>query len=152
MRSHPLEIGRTFGITMDHGDDFFTALTDFCHANQVTQGYIPAFIAGFATVKIVGTCEKLDNPAAPVWSHVHLENVEAHGAGTVAYNPDEDRIEPHIHISAGLKTHSAIGHTSHLLDAQVLFLTEMIFVEIIGPTMRRRPNAELFDIPLLRYG
>jgi predicted DNA-binding protein with PD1-like motif len=152
MRSHLLEIGRTFGITMDHGDDFFTALADFCRANDVTQGYIPAFIAGFATVKIVGTCEKLEDPAAPVWSHVYLENVEAHGAGTVAFNAEKDRIEPHIHVSVGLKAHSALGHTSHLLDAQVLFLTEMIFVEVAAPTMRRRRDPHLFDVPLLTYG
>jgi hypothetical protein len=29
---------------------------------------------------IVGTCDKLDNPAAPVWSKVHLTNAEALGA------------------------------------------------------------------------
>lgn len=152
MRSHRLDLGRTFGITMDHGDDFFTALADFCRTNQVTQGYIPTFIAGFATVKIVGTCQKLDDPAAPVWSHVYLENVEAHGTGTVAFNPDEGRIEPHVHVSVGLKAHSALGHTSHLLDAEILFLTEMIFVEVAAPAMRRSRSPQLYDVPLLTFG
>lgn len=152
MRSHELELGRTFGVTFDHGADFFPALTEFCKANNIRQGYIPFFLAGFTTVKIVGTCEKLEDPGAPVWSHVHLANVEAHGGGTVAYNPDDDKIEPHIHVSVGLKAHSATGHTSHLLEARIQFLTEMIFVEVAGPPMRRNRNPRLYDVPLLTYG
>ena len=41
----------------------FGTLTAFCTANNVCQGYISMFIAGFVTAEIVGTCEKL---AAPV--------------------------------------------------------------------------------------
>ncbi|MGH2379791.1 MAG: PPC domain-containing DNA-binding protein [Candidatus Limnocylindria bacterium] len=151
MRSHELTIGRTFGVAFDHGDDFFPALAEFCRANNVRQGYIPTFIAGFAEVKIVGTCEQLADPQAPVWSHVGLTNVEAHGSGTVAYNPEEDTIEPHIHVSVGLKEHSATGHTSHLLGARVQFLTEMLFVEIARPDMRRTPNTNLYQVPLLHF-
>lgn len=152
MCSHELTLGRTFGVVFDHGDDFFPALAQFCRTNNVQQGYIPFFLAGFATVKIVGTCEQLEDPQAPVWSHVYLTNVEAHGGGTVAYNPDDDSIRPHIHISVGLKEHSATGHTSHLLDAKIQFLTEMVFVEILRPTMRRHRNPDLYDVPLLTYG
>ena len=42
------------------------------------------FLAGFEKAEIVGTCEKLEDPNAPVWSKVHLENVEAIGCGTIA--------------------------------------------------------------------
>ena len=56
MRSHELSLGRTFGVAFDHGEDFFTALAEFCQANGVRQGFIPMFIAGFAEVDIVGTC------------------------------------------------------------------------------------------------
>lgn len=151
MRSHQLQIGRTFGITFDHGDDFFTALADFCYQNNVTQGIIPSFIAGFAEVNIVGTCAKIDNPDAPLWDSVYLTNAEAMGAGTVAYNPDENKIEPHIHVSVGLKERSAVAHTSHLLQARVLFLTEMMFVEVEQPRMRRDRDPDLYDVPLLRW-
>jgi predicted DNA-binding protein with PD1-like motif len=152
MRSHELTIGRTFAVAFDHGDDFFPALGAFCRENGVQQGYIPFFIAGFAEVKIVGACEKLDDPQAPVWSHVHLTNAEAVGAGTVAYNPETEAIEPHIHVAVGLKERSATGHTSHLLDARVQFLTEMVFVEVTAPTMRRQRNPQLYDVPLLNFG
>jgi predicted DNA-binding protein with PD1-like motif len=151
MRSHELTLGRSFAVAFDHGEDFFDALTDFCRTNHVRQGYIPMFIAGFKDVDIVGTCAKLQDPQAPVWTSVHLTNVEALGAGTLAYDETEDRVLPHIHVTVGLKEHSATAHTSHLQHARVQFLTEMILIEVTAPQLRRRPNPNLYDVPLLRF-
>ncbi|MFG1897618.1 PPC domain-containing DNA-binding protein [Micromonospora zamorensis] len=152
MRSHDLTPGRMIGVTFDHGEDFFTALADACRANGIRHAYIPVFIAGFSTVEIVGTCQRLDDPQAPVWDRVHLTNVEALGGGTIAYDDAHDQSAPHIHISVGLKEHSATGHTSHLLAATVQFLTETLIIEIAAPVMRRIPEASLYDVPLLRIG
>ncbi|HET9117885.1 MAG TPA: DUF296 domain-containing protein [Pseudonocardiaceae bacterium] len=152
MRSHELTPGRTFGIVFDHDDDFFDTLTAFCTINNVRQGYIPMFIAGFAEAEIVGTCEKLADPGAPVWSKVHLTNVEALGCGTLGYDPEAGRVLPHIHTSLGLKERSALGHTSHLFSARVQFLVEMLLVEITAPTMLRSQEPALYDVPLLRFG
>ena len=151
MRSHELTLGRSFAVAFDHGEDFFTALTDFCHTNNVRQGYIPMFIAGFSEVDIVGTCTKLDDPHAPVWSSVHLTNVETLGGGTLAYDDTENKVLPHIHVTVGLKEHSATGHTSHLQQARVQFLTEMILTEVTEPNLHRRPNPGLYDVPLLHF-
>jgi len=41
MRSRDLTPGRMLGVTFDHGDDFFHALTDVCRSNGIRQGYIP---------------------------------------------------------------------------------------------------------------
>ena len=117
MHSHQLVTGRTFGFRFDPGERFFPALEEFCSANEVRSGYIPMFIAAFAEADIVGTCDKLDNPGAPVWSKVHLTNAEALGCGTIAWDPAAGRILPHVHAALGLKEHSANGYTSHLLDA-----------------------------------
>ncbi|RLK24671.1 putative DNA-binding protein with PD1-like motif [Micromonospora sp. M71_S20] len=152
MRSHDLTAGRMIGVVFDHGDDFFTALADACRAHGITQGYIPMFIAGLSRAKVVGTCQRLDNPDAPVWTHVDLANVEALGGGTIAWDNTAQRILPHIHITAGLKEHSATAHTSHLLEATVQFLTEMLIIEIDSPVMRRLPNADLYDVPQLSFG
>lgn len=152
MRSHDLTPGRMIGVTFDHGEDFFTALSDACRINGIRHGYIPVFIAGFSSVEIVGTCQRLDNPQAPLWDRVHLSNVEALGGGTIAYDEAEDRILPHIHVSVGLKEHSATGHTSHLLAATVQFLTEMLVTEVAAPTMRRVPDPTMYDVPLLQFG
>ena len=46
------------------------------------------FLAGFAEAEVVGTCEKLENSDAPVWSKVYLQNVEAFGCGTLANDRD----------------------------------------------------------------
>lgn len=152
MRSRELTLGRSFAVAFDHGEDFFTALATFCQDNGVRQGFIPAFIAGFRDVQLVGTCEKLDNPKAPVWTSVHLSNVEALGTGTLAYDHAHDRVAPHIHVSVGLKEHSATGHTSHLLTATVQFLTEMLIIEVTAPDMQRIPQPDLYDVPLLQFG
>ncbi|MEW1837513.1 DUF296 domain-containing protein [Nonomuraea angiospora] len=152
MRASELTTGRTFGVTFDHGDDFMTALAKFCSEHGIRQGYIPMFIAGFAEAEIVGTCEKLENPEAPVWTKVHLTNAEVMGCGTIAAAPENAGILPHIHVALGLKERSAVGHTSHLLSAQVQFLTEMLVVEILSPSMTRPRNPELYDVPLLTFG
>jgi predicted DNA-binding protein with PD1-like motif len=145
-------MGRTFAVHFDHGDDFYTALAEFCRTHQVRQGFIPMFIAGMRNVQLVGTCEKLENPDAPVWSQVHLENVEAVGGGTLAYDAGNDTVLPHIHVSVGLKAQSATAHTSHLLGAKIQFLTEMYLVEVTGPTLSRVRQPALFDVPLLTFG
>jgi predicted DNA-binding protein with PD1-like motif len=152
LHSSDLTIGRTIGVTFDHGEDFFTALAEACHAHHVQQGYIPMFIAGFAEARLVGTCDKLDDPKAPVWSAVHLTNIEALGGGTLAYDPGQQTIQPHIHVTAGRKEQAAIGSTSHLLSATVQFLTEMIIIEIAAPDMRRIPTPSLYQVPLLKFG
>lgn len=151
MRSHELTIGRTLGVVFDHGEDFYTALDGACRTHGIRQGYIPMFIAGLSSADIVGTCEHLDNPAAPVWSKVQLTNIEALGGGTLAYDPATDTIQPHIHITVGLKAHSATAHTSHLLAATVQFLTELIIVEVTEPRLRRPPRPDLYDVPILRF-
>ncbi|PSL51404.1 putative DNA-binding protein with PD1-like motif [Saccharothrix carnea] len=152
MRSHELTLGRSFGVAFDHGDDFFTELAAFCDQRQVRHAYIPSFIAGFSEVDIVGTCDKLQDPQAPVWSKVHLANVEAFGGGTLAYDEAGGKVHPHIHVSVGRKEHSAAGYTSHLLNARVQFLTEMLIIEIAQPALIRRRNANLYDVPQLHFG
>jgi predicted DNA-binding protein with PD1-like motif len=151
VRSHELTLGRSFGVAFDHGEDFFTALAEFCRANHLRQGYIPVFIAGFAEAEIVGTCGKLDDPQAPVWSSVHLTNIEALGGGTLAYDEASDAVRPYIHLTVGLKQHSALAHTSHLLNAKVQFLTEMLLIEVLAPQMRRVADSSLYDVPILQF-
>jgi predicted DNA-binding protein with PD1-like motif len=145
-------MGRTFAVHFDHGDDFFAALAEFCAEHDVRQGFIPMFIAGLREVQLVGTCERLENPDAPVWSSVHLENVEAIGGGTLAYDADTGTVRPHIHVSVGLKAQSATAHTSHLLGAKVQFLTEMYLVEVKSPGFTRVPRSDLYNVPLLSFG
>ena len=152
MHSHELTTGRTFGARFDPGEDFFPALENFCRDNGIRQGYIPMFLAAFAESDIVGTCDKLDDPAAPVWSKVHLTNAEALGCGTIAYDEQAGRIVPHIHTALGLKEHSAAGYTSHLLAARVQFLVGMILVEVTAPIMTRPADPGLYDVPRLVFG
>ncbi|GAA1713552.1 hypothetical protein GCM10009745_72320 [Kribbella yunnanensis] len=152
MRAAELTMGRTFAVHFDHGDDFYSALAEFCTQNDVRQGFVPMFIAGMRDVQLVGTCEMLEDPEAPVWSAVHLENVEAVGGGTLAYDEASGSVWPHIHVSVGLKSQSATAHTSHLLGARIQFLTEMYVVEVAGPRLSRERLADLYDVPVLKFG
>ena len=151
MQAAEVTPGRTFAVRFDHGEDFYTSLTDFCRTHNIRQGFIPMFIAGLRNVELVGTCERLENPEAPVWNSVHLEYVEALGGGTLAYDESTSELRPHIHVSVGLKTHSAAGYTSHLLGATVQFLTEMYVVEATTPAWTRRQIRDLYDVPLLTF-
>jgi predicted DNA-binding protein with PD1-like motif len=152
LRAAELTMGRTFVVNFDHGDDFYTALAEFCAEHDVRQGFIPMFIAGMRDVQLVGTCKKLEDPDAPVWSSVDLENVEAIGAGTLAYDEESNTVLPHIHVSVGLKAHSATAHTSHLLGAKIQFLTEMYLVEVSAPSFTRTRQPTMYDVPLLTFG
>jgi hypothetical protein len=116
VRSHELTLGRSFGVAFDHGEDFFTALAEFCRANHLRQGYIPVFIAGFAEAEIVGTCGKLDDPQAPVWSSVHLTNIEALRRWHVGLRRSERRrASPHPPDS---RTQAAQRPSAHQPPAQ----------------------------------
>jgi predicted DNA-binding protein with PD1-like motif len=152
MHSHELTAGRTFGLRFDPGESFFPALAEFCDSHHIRHGYIPMFLAAFAEADVVGACGKLDNPDAPVWSSVHLTNAEALGCGTIAYDQQAGRILPHVHVTLGLKERAADGCTSHLLDARVQFLVEMILVEVAAPAMTRPADPALYDVPRLSFG
>ncbi|WP_329484268.1 DNA-binding protein [Kribbella sp. NBC_01484] len=151
MQAAEVTPGRTFAVRFDHGEDFYTSLAEFCRTRNIRQGFIPMFIAGLRNVELVGTCERLENPEAPVWSSVHLEYVEALGGGTLAYDDANSELNPHIHVSVGLKTHAAAGYTSHLLGATVQFLTEMYVVEATTPTWTRPRIRDLYDVPRLTF-
>jgi predicted DNA-binding protein with PD1-like motif len=152
VKASELTTGRTFGVTFEHGENFFSALTNFCVKHEVRQGYIPMFIGAFSQAEIVGACGPLTNPEAPVWERTSVQSVEALGGGTLAFDDEAGSIAPHIHLPVGPKAASAEGRTSHLLSATVQFLSELLIVEVVSPTMTRPRNHELFDVPLLTFG
>jgi predicted DNA-binding protein with PD1-like motif len=151
MHAHQLTTGRTFGLRFDPGEDF-PVLEEFCRGHGIRHGYIPMFLAAFAEAEVVGACDKLEDPAAPVWSKVHLTNAEAMGCGTLASDEQTGQFLPHIHTTLGLKERSAVGYTSHLLAARVQFLVEMILVEVTEPAMTRPSDPGLYNVPRLTFG
>jgi predicted DNA-binding protein with PD1-like motif len=145
VKSAELTLGRTFSVTFEHGEDFFSALREFCAINGVIQGYIPFFIAGMHEIVIVGTCEKVEDRNAPIWSKVYLENVEAVGAGTLAFDEETGQVSPHIHINVGEKTNSALARTSHLVNAIPSERVWPFNVRICPPIRALVPTSLLAD-------
>jgi hypothetical protein len=72
--------------------------------------------------------------------------VEAVGGGTIAYDTTQDRT---LHVSVGLKDHSATAHTIHPLSAKIQFLTVMMVIEVAGPSMGPDPDPTPQRISLL---
>ncbi|GAB3229403.1 hypothetical protein GCM10027447_22670 [Glycomyces halotolerans] len=151
MKLNALNIGRTVAVTFEHGEDFFKAVRSACEEAGIRQGYIPMFVAGMSEAELAGTCSKPEDPEAPVWSAVHLTNLEAVGAGSLAWDEEYGTVSPHIHLSVGTRQHGAVGYTSHLLRATVQFLTEMIIVEVTAPNATRIKNRSLYDVPVLTF-
>ncbi|MFF4648255.1 PPC domain-containing DNA-binding protein [Streptomyces sp. NPDC001389] len=156
MRSTKIDTSRTFMLALDHGEDFFTSLTAFCSEQGIRAGFIPSFVGGFSSARLVGSCKPLANPEAPLWEEITVETLEALGGGTLAWDTEQDCLAPHIHVAAGLKGDSADGRVSHLLGATVQFICEIPIVEVLGseggPGLTRRRAAELYDVPLLGFG
>jgi len=151
MPATALTLGRTIAASFEPGDDFLTELDTVCKDYGIRQGYLPMFIGAFTTASIVGTCKTVKDPAAPVWDQVQLEAVEAVGAGTLAWDPQLQKIAPHLHLSVGEKRRSATGYTSHLLGATVDFLAELIIQEVTAPQLLREPDSSMYNVPLLRF-
>src|SRR4051812_10114063 len=103
MRFARVQQDRSFALVLEDGEDFHSSVTRFCSEQNIRQGYIPMFLAGMRNARLVGTCDKIEDPNAPVWSNVYVENIEAIGCGTIA--TDRETAEPslHIHVSVGKK-------------------------------------------------
>ncbi len=158
MRTTAITVGRQVMVVLEHGEDFYTGLAEACAKYDIQSGYIPSFVGGFRTARLVGDCKPLENPDAPLWVHVEVEHLEALGGGTLAWNAEDNQLAPHIHVAAGIKDASADGRVSHLLDATVQFICEIPVVEIIGtagePALTRSRDPHQFggEVPILGFG
>jgi|GEM_PF-557262 len=150
MRHTALTMGRTFALAFDDGDDFIPELTGFCAQMGIRQAIIPMFLGGFRQVSLVGTNGPLEDPEAPVWDETVLHTVEAVGAATLAWSPENDSLAPHIHVAVGRKDLSAAGSVSHLLKAEVQFIQEMFLQEVLSPTLLR-PLCGPHAVPTLTF-
>ncbi|MGA5442426.1 PPC domain-containing DNA-binding protein [Streptomyces griseoincarnatus] len=158
MRTKEITVGRQIMVVLEHGEDFYSGLAEACAKHEIRSGYIPSFVGGFRTARLVGDCRPLENPDAPLWEEVEVEHLEALGGGTLAWNTEENQLAPHIHVAAGIKDASAEGRVSHLLGATVQFICEIPVVEAIrtteGPALTRSRDPLLFggEVPILGFG
>ncbi|MFF5273688.1 PPC domain-containing DNA-binding protein [Streptomyces sp. NPDC000133] len=150
MHATQLTIGRTFGVALDDGDDFLSQLGAFCAEYGIRSAFVPMFLGGFHAVQLVGTCDPIDDPSAPVWTATEYTTLEALGSGTIAWDEETNALAPHIHVAVGLKGQAAEGRTSHLLGASVQFISELFVVEVVDPLMTR-PKLGPHKVPTLRF-
>ncbi|MEU7161146.1 PPC domain-containing DNA-binding protein [Streptomyces chrestomyceticus] len=149
MRSAELTPCRTFCVALDDGEDFLPALIDFCTSQGIRSAYLPMFLGGFRSTRLVGTCDPIENPDAPVWDAVTFEGLEVLGGGTLAWDKEDHALSPHIHVTVGLKGQAAEARTSHLLAGTVQFISELIVVET-HPVLLR-PKLGPYAVPTLGF-
>jgi len=150
VRSSELTTGRTFAVAFGNGRDFFAELQDFCIQNEVQQGYIPFFIARFSNIELIRACPRdADAPGRP-WPRTRFQEAQAVGAGTLARDDENDEIVPHIHLSIGPEVR-APAYTGHLSRATVLFIAEMVIVEVVKPNLWRVAGPTQHGIGLLAF-
>lgn len=135
---------------MGDGDDFFPELSDFCSNRGIKYGYIPVFIGAFRKARVVGTCDPYPAETPMLAASIDLEFVETVGGGTLAFEEETQRLSPHVHLSLGERLDGAKGVTTHLFDAEVQFLLEM--VEVISPAWTRPVNPDFHNLKLLSFG
>lgn len=154
MKAREVKIGRTFGVAFEHDDDFMSSLARSCQEDDVQQGYIQMFIEGFAEAGTVGTCDKLDDPRAPVWSKVCVSNVEALGCGAIVRG-EAGGILPHIHAAVGLKDASRSTQRPRAPATccpRRSSSSPRCSSSRWSPRMMTRPrNLDLYDVPLLTF-
>ncbi|WEH37852.1 DUF296 domain-containing protein (plasmid) [Streptomyces sp. AM 4-1-1] len=51
--------GRQFVLALDHEEDLLDSLTQFCADQGIRAGYIPTFVGGLRSARLVGSCEPL---------------------------------------------------------------------------------------------
>ena len=67
--------------------------------------------------------------------------------GTIAEVQGKPSI--HIHLTAAQAGNKSI--TEHLVSGEIVLLTEVVIVEILGTKITREDDVELFGLPLLQF-
>lgn len=139
--------GRTIVARLKPGQDIVAGITSVIEKHNIKSGYIPVLLTGLKQLRIISMnfTDNEDNP-----QNVELEYQEpldCFGQGTIATLDDKPSI--HIHFTAAQAGNKTIS--GHLVSGIVLYVTELVIVEITGITMTRKKDPEVFNMPLLSF-
>ncbi len=139
--------GKVFVARFKPGQDLRDALNAFCLEKGIKAGYIPVLLGGFKNLKVNAMVqgEKDDQPRTVL--REYQEPLEYFGCGTVAFADGKPSI--HIHLAAAQGNHNAVG--GHLVSGEIVFLTEVVIVEVEGIVMTRQSDPKVFNMPLLHF-
>lgn len=136
---------RTIVARIKPGQELVSAITQILLEHEIKQAYIPTLLGGFKKLKLgsMKLSTEANRPEDIVTEY--SDPLDYFGTGTVAWQDDKPSL--HVHLTAaGGKTK---GITGHLFYGEVVFLAEIILVELTGITMTRKKNPEVFNMPLL---
>lgn len=140
--------GRTIIVRLKPGQDIVEGITKILIEKKIKAGYIPILIGGFRKLKLISSAfgENENHP-----NDVKLEYkepLEFVGQGTIAQTED-GKPSVHIHLSAGQAGNKSI--TGHLVSGEILYVAEIVIVEVKNVSMIRKPDPEVYYKPLLDF-
>lgn len=139
--------GRTIIARLKPGQDLLKGITNILVDKKIKAAYLPVIVGGFSDLKII-SMEPASTPEGIISIEKEFkEPVEYFGMGTVAQEKGIPSI--HIHLTAARSKNVAIA--GHLVAGIIALVTEIVIVEIIGISMTRKKDAEVFNYPLLNF-
>ena len=144
-----LRLGRTFGITLEKGDDFFRSLRGFCENTRLSQGYIRGLV-NFSYAEVVGTTAFIEDNRQPLGQGLSLHNVDGLCLGGI-YRDTDGEMHMHVHVGLSRREHDAVGRVAHLRSGMTGFVCELVVDEIIEPRLILEKSLDVMNLSILRY-
>lgn len=139
--------GRTIVARLKPRQEVITALNEIISQHGIKAGYIPTLLGGFKNVKIISPKPSDDEDKPIDIETEYRQPLEYFGTGTIAQQNGKPSI--HIHLTVGgAEAKATVGH---LVSGEVVFVTEVVIVELTNVTMERKEDPEVFDLPLLDF-
>jgi len=139
--------GRTIIARLQPGQDLMRALEQLLLEKEIKAGYIPVLQGGLKQVRPVSmTFGEQDDYPQDIEVE-YRQPLEYLGMGTIARI--EEKPSLHLHLTAGQTGNKSI--TGHFVEGQIVLVTEVVIVELLGVEATREADPEVFGLPLLRF-
>ncbi len=146
--SAELTQGRTVVARIKPGQEVVATVSQILKAHNIQQAHIPTLLGGFQKLRLASMVPS-GNPSHPKDIVTeYTDPLDYFGTGTVASHNDKPVM--HVHLTAAGGTTK--GVTGHLLYGEVVFLAEIVIVELTGVNMMRKEDPEVYGMPLLDFG
>ncbi len=140
--------GRTIVARLKPGQEVVFEIHKILKQKKITSGYMPVIVGGFKKLRLI-SMRSADDENQPVsFEKSYTEPLEYFGMGTIAQNAAG---EPSIHVHLSAARAENKGLTGHLVFGEVVLLTEIVIVELTGVTMVRKPDPNVYNVPLLSF-
>lgn len=138
---------RTIVVRIKPGQEIVATITQILQEYKIQSAHIPTLLGGFKKLKL-GSMKPSDEKTHPKDIVTEYNDpLDYFGTGTVAWQDGQPSLHVHLTAAGG----DTKGITGHLFYGEVVFLAEIVIVELTGVTMVRKEDPEVFNMPLLDF-